>query len=61
MTHYDRLAQIARDLGLEPITPADSSIAFAQKLVAIVASHIEATNARLDALTPRKPGRPRNS
>lgn len=59
MTHYDRFAAIARDLGLEPVQPSDGVGAAFAKLVAILAAYIERTDATIAQLTPRKPGRPR--
>lgn len=62
MSHYDKLASIARDYGLEPIVITDGPTTSFAKLVAIVAAHIEQTNAALAdmaQLTQRKPGRPR--
>ena len=59
MNHFDRLSDIARALGLEPVSPQDNTQLIAHKLVAILAAHIETTNATLAQLTPRKPGRPR--
>lgn len=56
MSHYNRLADIARSLGLEPISQSDSWQAKTEKLIAILTSHIVNTSVDTER---RKPGRPR--